>query len=112
MWKLGNTTAVAYINKKDGTISASCKKPGKDIWNRAKGQDIWISAPNVHGVKNTTAGIRSCLLYDNKEWSLNERVAKPLFDQFGKPGINLFASRLNTKCTKYMSYKPAQMHIM
>ena len=33
-------------------------------------------------------------------------VAKPLFDQFGKPEIDLFASRLNSKCTKYASYKP------
>ena len=112
MWKLGNTTAVAYINKKEGTISASCKKLAKDIQNWAKGQDISISASHVPGVKNTTAGIRSRLLYDNKEWPLNERVAKPLFDHFGKPEINLFASCLNTKCTKYTSYKPAQMHIM
>ena len=44
--------------------------------------------------------------YDNKEWSLNDRVAKFLFDQFGKPGIDLFDSHLNTKCTKYASYKP------
>ena len=44
--------------------------------------------------------------YDNKEHSLNERVAKSLFDQFGKPEIDLFASCLNTKCTKYASCKP------
>ena len=33
-------------------------------------------------------------------------MAKSLFDRFGKPEIDLFASRLNTKCTKYASYKP------
>ena len=33
-------------------------------------------------------------------------VAKPLFDQFGKPEINLFASCLNSKCSKYASYRP------
>ena len=104
--KLDNTTAVAYINKKGGTISASCNKLAKDIWNWAKGQDIWITASHVPGVKNTTADLRSRLFYDNKEWSLNERVAKSLFDQFGKPEIDLFASRLNTKCSKYASYKP------
>ena len=104
--KLDNTTAVAYINKKGGTISASCNKLAKDIWNWAKGQDIWITASHVPGVKNTTADLRSRLFYDNKEWSLNERVAKPLFDQFGKPEIDLFASRLNSKCSKYASYKP------
>ena len=38
--KLDNTTAVAYINKKGGTISSSCNKLAKEIWNWAKGQDI------------------------------------------------------------------------
>ena len=68
--------------------------------------DIWITASHVPGVKNTTADLRSHLFYDNKEWSLNEGVAKPLFDQFGKPEIDLFASCLNFKCSKYASYKP------
>ena len=105
--KLDNTTAAAYINKKGGTISVSCNKLAKDIWNWAKGQDIfWITASYVPGVKNTTTDLRSHLFYGNKEWSLNERATKSLFDQFGKPEIDLLASRLNTKRTKYASYKP------
>ena len=44
--------------------------------------------------------------YDNRECSLNEKVAKPFFDRFGKLEIDLFVSRLNTKCTKFASYKP------
>ena len=104
--KLDNTATVAYINKKGRTISACCNKLAKDIWNWAKEQDIWITTSHVPGLKNTTADLRSRHFYDKKEWSLNERVAKPLSDQFGKPEIDLFASRLNTKCTKYSSYKP------
>ena len=59
--KLDNTTAAAYINKKERTISASCNKLEKDIWNLAKGQDIWITASHVTGVKNTAANLRSHL---------------------------------------------------
>ena len=111
--KLDNTTAVEYINKKGGTISASCNKLAKDIWNWAKRQDIWITASHVPGVTNTTADLRSRLFYDNKVWSLNEWVAKSLFDQFWKPDIDLFASCLNTKCTKYASWKfdPDAYHV-
>ena len=90
--------------KGGGTISASCNKLAKYIWNWAKGQDIWITVSHVPGVKNTLCWSR--LFYDNKERSLNEKDAKSLFDRFGKPEIDLFASRLNTKCTKYASYKP------
>ena len=68
-------------------------------------QDIWITAYHVPGVKNTLSDLRS-LFYNNKEWYLNKRVAKSLFDQFGKPEIDLSASHLNTKCSKYASYKP------
>ena len=38
--KLDNTTAVAYINKKGGTISVCCNKLAKAIWNWAKEQDV------------------------------------------------------------------------
>ena len=65
--KLDNTKAVAQINKKGGTISASSNKLAKDIWNWVKGQDIWITASNVPRGKNTTADFRSRLFYDNKE---------------------------------------------
>ena len=106
--KLDNAKAVAYIYKKGVPFQplVSNYKLAKDIWNWAKGRDIWITASHVPGVENTTANLRSRLFYDNKEWSLKERVAKWLIYQFEKPEIDLFASRLNTKYTKYASYKP------
>ena len=87
-----------------GGVSASCNKLAKVIWNWAKGQDIWITASHVLRVRNTS-DLRSHLFYDNKEWS-KERAAKSFFDQFVKPEIDLLASHLNTRCTKYASYKP------
>ena len=66
---------------------------------------MFFSKKDLHlNAVETTADLRSCL--DNKRWSLNQRAAKSLFDQFGKPEIDLFASRLNTKCSDCASYKP------
>ena len=90
-------------NKKGGTISAACNKLAKDIWNWVKGQDIWITASHVPMVGHYCW---SQITSDNEEWFLNERVVKSLFDQIGKREIDLFTSRLNTKCSKYESYKP------
>ena len=90
---LDNITAVVSIKKKKGAILASFNKLEKDIWDWTKGQDIWITAYYVPGVKNTLSDLRS-LFYNNKEWYLNKRVANSLFDQFGKPEIDLLASRL------------------
>ena len=104
--KLNNTTDVAYINKKGGSVSASSNKLAKDIWNFAIEQDIWITTSHVPGVKILRLNTDHVFFYNNKEWSLNQRVAKSLFDQFEKPEKDLFASRLNTQYTKYASYKP------
>ena len=114
-WKLSAKIKPDYIccwnwiilqllhNKKGGTISAACNKLAKDIWNWVKGQDIWITASHVPMVGHYCW---SQITSDNEEWFLNERVVKSLFDQIGKREIDLFTSRLNTKCSKYESYKP------
>ena len=106
MLKLDNTTAVAYVNHKGGTHSEACNKMALDIWEWAIEKDIWLSASHVPGIKNTVADLRSRVFYDNKEWSLNSNVFKLLCKHLGKPDIDLFASRLNTQCNKYVSYKP------
>ena len=77
------TTAVAYINRKGGTISVSCNKLAKDFLNWAKGKDIWITPSCVPGVKNTTVDLRSRLFYDNKDWSLSEKIASPFLINLG-----------------------------
>ena len=41
-----------------------------------------------------------------KEESLNIKVAKSLFEYFGKPDKDPFASHMNNKCFKYVSYIP------
>ena len=44
---------------------------------------------------------------------LNQRAAKSLFHQFQKAKLDLLASRLNTKCTKFASCKtdPYASHV-
>ena len=65
--KLDNTTAVAYIIKKRGDHFSLLQQTRKRHWNWNKGQDIWITASHVLGVKNTTAKLKSHLFNDNKE---------------------------------------------
>ena len=104
--KLDNTTAVSYINKKGGTISYACNEMAKAIWTWAISKNIWLSAAHVPGATNTIADKSSRKFDDNKEWSINDKVIKLLFKKFEKPDVDLFASRLNAKCSKFVSYKP------
>jgi len=103
--KLDNSTAVAYVNHQGGIHSKSCNILAKSIWAFAVERNIWLSAAHVPGVKNTVADKCSRVFYDNKEWSLNEKVFAKLCEQFGNPKIDLFASRLNAKCSNYVSYR-------
>jgi hypothetical protein len=40
------------------------------------------------------------------EWELNAEVFQTLVEQYGLPELDLFASRLNNKVSKYVSWKP------
>ena len=97
MLKLDNTTVVAYTNHKGGMQSAACNKLAIQIWERAIQRDIWISASHIPMVKNTVADSKSRIFSGNKEWSLNPKVFDFLCKKFGKPDVDLSASRLNAK---------------
>ena len=40
------------------------------------------------------------------EWSLDNAVFNKIVDLYGQFDIDLFASSLNSKCSKYASFKP------
>ena len=104
--RLDNSTAVAYINKKGGMVSKYCNDLAFDIWSWAVKKDIWLSASHVPGVENNIADLKSRYFYDNKEWSLNPYIIEKVCEKFGKPEIDLFATRLNAKCELCVSFKP------
>jgi len=104
--KLDNTTAVAYINHKGGMRSETCNSLAKDIWFWAMERNIWLSAAHVPGDLNVIADLKSREFKDNTEWSLNIEMFDTIRKHFGKPEIDLFANRLNKKCSKFVSYKP------
>lgn len=61
---------------------------------------------HVPGVKNVIADELSKKLSMNTEWSLDYHVFHDICSMFGKPNIDLFASRLNNKLPKYVSFLP------
>ena len=83
-----NTTAVSYINE------------------MAEQRNIWITACFVPGSDNTVADKASRVLNDLTEWSLDSDIFDRITVTFGKPEIDLFASRLNNKVVDYVSWRP------
>ena len=58
------------------------------------------------GVQNVLADYKSRNFSDNLEWSLNNKIFEKIVHVFGQPEIDLFASRLNKKVDRFVSWKP------
>ena len=92
-----NTTVLVGINKQGSVISAACNKIARQIWQFAMGEQLWLSAARCPGVENIEADEASRVFDDKTEWALRENIFKEIIVEFGKPTIDLFASRLNHK---------------
>ena len=100
-----NKTALAYINGMGGRKDV-CNKMARKIWNWCKERDIWLSAAYITSEQNIVADKMSRISHNNAEWALNDNVFQQICDIFGKPQLDLFASRLNFKCKRYVSWQP------
>ena len=101
-----NTTALAYVKHQGGVKSQECHRIAKQIWIWAENRRIWLSAAHIPGVDNVLADYKSRNFEDNLEWELNEKLFNRIVDTFGQPKIDLFASRLNMKVERFVSWKP------
>ena len=101
-----NVTAVTYINNLGGVKSVDCHKIAKEVWVWAIEIGNHISAEHLPGSKNVLADKASRVFDVNTEWELDSSVYHDIIKVFGKPDIDLFASRLNAKHNNYVSWKP------
>ena len=67
---MDNTTAIAYINKLDGTVSPELNRLTKDLWLWCLYRDIALQATHLAGVLNVTADEESRVMKDRTDWRL------------------------------------------
>lgn len=103
--KTDNTCALSYINNMGGIRSLQCNELSKQIWQWCRQRNIWISAAHVPGILNV-ADVASRHFNDNIEWMLNPDIFSMLTGIWGKPDIDLFASRVNRQLPRFVSWKP------
>lgn len=104
--KMDNSTAVVYINKMGGTHSPSSNAVAREIWLWAMDRHIWLSATYIPGAQNVVADYHSRCFQENTEWSLMSEVFDKITVVFFMPEIDLFASELNNKVKKFVSWFP------
>ena len=102
--QMDNSTAVAYVRNMGGTHSLECNSLAKTIIEWCKGNNIWISATHLPGIENTEADRESRIFNNNTEWTLSDKIFNKIIDPFGKPQVDLFASRTNHKLNSYFAW--------
>ena len=100
-----NTTSCAYLRNFGGK-KRELNDLAMDIWNWCIVRSIHLSVSFVAGASNIEADRLSRKLNDDLEWALDDDIFTDIVKKFGKPDIDLFASRLNHKLDKYVSYRP------
>lgn len=103
--QIDNTTAISYINRIGGVQFVNLNKIAKDIWQWCEERGIWIFASYIASRKNIEADFESRKLESNTEIELSNGIFTELKILFGKPEIDIFASRVNAKCKTYISWK-------
>ena len=103
--RIDNTTAISYINRMGGIRFQELNKLTKEIWQWCESRDMHIFASYIQSGQNTIADAESRKLPHETEYELSEQVFNELVQKFGTPVIDLFASRNNRKCDKFISWR-------
>ena len=98
-----NTTVVAYLNRGGGMMSCSTSLVAEEILCICHQQKIRLRARYLAGVLNLGADMLSRTADPvQSEWTLSPAVVNFLWDRYGKPEIDLFATCLNNRLPRYM----------
>ena len=102
---MDNATAISYLNEQGGSRSEACNRIAREVWLWCIDNDILITATFIPGRDNVSADRCSRQFNDNIEWSLNDAVFLDIVKNFGSFTIDLFATRLNHKVNRYISWQ-------
>lgn len=100
--RLDNTTAIACINRMGSVRYSKFHTLSKKIWQWCEIRNIFIYASYIKSKDNKEADTESRKLEIETEWELHNIAFTKI--TFARPEIDLFASRINKKCKKFVSW--------
>jgi hypothetical protein len=101
-----NTTTMLCINNQGSTKAPTCNTITRAIWFWAMERNIWLSLAHCPGVLNVEADYQSRQFHDETEWSLHSDCFHHICALYETPHVDIFASRLNRKVSRYYSWHP------
>lgn len=103
--RIDNTTAICYVNRMGGIQFPHLNNLARSIWQWCEKRNIWLYASYVNTRENF-ADAESRKINPDTEWELSDLAFQSITRRFGRPEIDLFASRINAKCERFISWKP------
>jgi mRNA-degrading endonuclease HigB of HigAB toxin-antitoxin module len=100
-----NMTVIHYLNKQGGTKSEKLCNLTRKIWLLAIQSQIILRAAHLKGELNYLADSLSRRAIQSSEWSLNPLIVQKIFQVWGQPMIDLFATVQNRQCLVFCSWK-------
>ncbi|XP_036007387.1 uncharacterized protein LOC118567149 [Fundulus heteroclitus] len=98
-----NTTVVAYINRQGGLRSLRLHTLAHKLIIWSSRHFLSLRATHVPGVLNCGADLLSRGNPTYAEWKLHPEVARMIWQRFGQPSVDLFASQENNQCPMFFS---------
>lgn len=103
--RIDNTTAISYINRMGGIQFPHLNNIAREIWQWCEERNLYIFASYIRSTDNEEADRASRFSNIDTEWELHNSYFKNIVKELGTPEIDLFASRINKKCSKFISWK-------
>ncbi|XP_011858469.1 PREDICTED: uncharacterized protein LOC105556025, partial [Vollenhovia emeryi] len=103
--RIDNTTAMAYVNRMGGVKADHLHADAKKFWNWCERRKLWVLAEYIPSRENVEADTLSRIENLDIEWELSDYAFQGIIKSFGEPEIDLFASRINSKCKTYCAWK-------
>ena len=100
-----NTGVVQYIVKEGGTRSPQLCYKAWELWQIAINNNIQLKAAHIAGWLNILRDQLSREVIRQTEWEMNEVVLHQIFQIWGKPLVDLFASYQNRKMEIFCSWE-------
>lgn len=102
--RIDNTTAISYINRMGGVQFKNLSEIAKEIWQWCEKKNLWIFASYIKSKDNFIADKESRILPPETEWELNNKYFQLIAEKYGNFDIDLFATSVNNKCDKFVSW--------
>ncbi|XP_033223065.1 uncharacterized protein LOC117176832 [Belonocnema kinseyi] len=101
---MDNTTGISYVNRMGDIQHPKLTQLSRVIWQWCERRQIWVHASYLRSEENVEADEQSRVVPSEREWELADWVFQEIKKKFGPMAIDLFASRNNAKCQKFVSW--------